>query len=236
MHFSFTINWYGHRSCTGGGKSNIQQYTPRLGIVASVFICGVHLESWISWHFFFVGGLGGTIIKTFQAEGRGVNTYEGIDINNPDICPREETLRKLVEKLNEEGVLLVRSPPMAGKTSLAQLLEQYLLRDNTIRVFRISLLWLRRVDEPWTFGAEFKKIMNGTTWGQFVDECKLIKTFLIVDEVQVWKILWGVLINLRFFCGFSLENLVGTLFRRTRQAFTLWWWYLLERIQGLPAV
>lgn len=136
--------------------------------------------------FSFVGGLGGTIIKTFQAEGRGVNTYEGIDINNPDICPREETLRKLVEKLNEEGVLLVRSPPMAGKTSLAQLLEQYLLRDNTIRVFRISLLWLRRVGgEPWTFEERFKELMNGTTWSQFVDECKLIKTFLIVDEVQV---------------------------------------------------
>lgn len=125
-------------------------------------------------------------MKSFQAEGRGVNTYEGIDINNPDICPREETLRKLVEKLNEEGVLLVRSPPMAGKTSLAQLLEQYLLRDNTIRVFRISLLWLRKITgASWTFEERFKEIMNGITWDQFVDECKFIKTFLIVDEVQV---------------------------------------------------
>ena len=136
--------------------------------------------------FFFVGGLGGTNYNSDQTEGRGVNTYEGIDINNPDICPREETLRKLVEKLNEEGVLLVRSPPMAGKTSLAQLLEQYLLRDNTIRVFRISLLWLRRVgEESWTFEEEFKELMNGTSWTQFVKECKFIKTFLIVDEVQV---------------------------------------------------
>jgi len=135
--------------------------------------------------FSFVGGLGGTNYHSDQVEGGAVNAYEGIDINNPDICSREETLRKLVETLRNERVLLVRSPPMAGKTSLAQLLEKHLLQDNTIRVFRISLLWLRRVGEPWVFEVQFKKLMNGTSWAQFVEECKFIKTFLIVDEVQV---------------------------------------------------
>ncbi|CAG8482724.1 10489_t:CDS:2 [Acaulospora morrowiae] len=147
--------------CTGGEKTALP-YTTRLE------------------------GLGGTNLKTFLSEGGGVDAYEGIDVNNPDICPREETLRKLVETLHNKRVLLVRSPPMAGKTSLAQLLERYLLRDNTIRVFRISLLWLRKVGrEAWMFEERFKELMNGTTWSQFVDECRFIQTFLIVDEVQV---------------------------------------------------
>ncbi|CAG8557123.1 11773_t:CDS:2 [Acaulospora colombiana] len=69
------------------------------------------------------GGLGGT---TYQGEEHG-DAYEGVDIT------------------------LVRSPPMAGKTALAQLLEHSLLQSDEVkkglkRVFRISLLWMERDD------------------------------------------------------------------------------------------
>ena len=115
----------------------------------------------------FVGGLGGTNLYAFDSEGGAVDTYQGIDLNNPNIIIsyREETVKRLVKDLHLARVLLVRSPPMAGKSSLAQLLEQYLLRTTNARVFRISILWLRKLGcEPWTFEEQFKTIMNGTTW------------------------------------------------------------------------
>ena len=74
---------------------------------------------------------------------------------------------------------------MSGKTSLAQLLEHHFLKDSTLRVIRISLLWMGSVDGPWTFEEEFKVLVGGTTWHEFVRECHFIPTVLIVDEVQV---------------------------------------------------
>ena len=125
-----------------------------------------------------------------DSEGGAVNTYEGIDLNNPEmiICYREETVQRLVKDLHIQRVLLVRSPPMAGKTSLAQLLELHLLSTTKTkaRVFRISILWLRKLSsEPWTFEEQFKTIMNGTSWDTFLMECNSVMTYLIVDEVQV---------------------------------------------------
>jgi len=85
-------------------------------------------------------------------EGDRVGNYdEGIDLNSPDICSREQTIQKLVEKIYNAGVLLVRSPPMFGKTSLGQLLEQHLVKDSNIRVIRISILWMGNPSESWTF-------------------------------------------------------------------------------------
>ena len=118
-------------------------------------------------------------------EGDGVGNYEGIDLNSPDICSREQTIQKLVEKIYNAGALLIRSPPMFGKTSLGQLLEQHLVKDsNNIRIIRISILWMGNPSESWTFEEEFQRLM-GITWKKFQDECVHIKTIFIVDEVQV---------------------------------------------------
>ncbi|CAG8640055.1 11396_t:CDS:1 [Paraglomus brasilianum] len=82
-------------------------------------------------------------------------------------------------------VLLIRSPPMAGKTSLAQLLEKHLLEEQPgTRVFRISLLWMEADDPGWTFSDRFRWLMGNIGWRQFVSECSRIETILIVDEVQ----------------------------------------------------
>ncbi|UZO19713.1 uncharacterized protein OCT59_010986 [Rhizophagus irregularis] len=85
-------------------------------------------------------GIGGTMFLT--TEGDGANSYEGIDLSSPDICKREQTIHKLVKKIEKTRFLLIRSPPMFGKTSLAQLLDQHLVKDSSIRVIRISILWM----------------------------------------------------------------------------------------------
>lgn len=132
------------------------------------------------------GGVGGTLLPSPRVRA---GNYEGIDITSSDICLREDTIEKMIMKLNKVGVLLVRSPPMSGKTSLSQLLEQKLLSDSAdspdspYRVFRISLIWMNNSSD-WTFDRRFHDLM-GITWAQFLDECDKVETFLIVDEVQM---------------------------------------------------
>jgi hypothetical protein len=111
--------------------------------------------------------------------------YEGINISDPIICQRAFTVNKLKECLFKEKIILIRSPPMAGKTSLAQLLEKQLLTDcPDMRIIRISLLWMEDDDPNWKFSDRFSWLMGGTGWRQFVAECSYIETVLIVDEVQ----------------------------------------------------
>lgn len=117
-------------------------------------------------------------------EGDGANSYEGIDLSSPDICKREQTIHKLVEKIEKTRFLLIRSPPMFGKTSLAQLLDQHLVKYFSIRVIRISILWMGNPSGSWTFESEFQRLM-GITWEKFQEKCDHIKTIFIVDEVQV---------------------------------------------------
>ncbi|GBB99301.1 hypothetical protein RclHR1_03480005 [Rhizophagus clarus] len=127
-------------------------------------------------------GIGGTMFLT--TEGDRVGNYEGIDLNSPDICSREQTIQKLVKKIYKAGFLLVRSPPMSGKTSLGQLLEQHLVKDSDIRVIRISCLWMGNPSGSWTYEEEFQRLM-GITWKKFQEECFHIKTIFIIDEVQM---------------------------------------------------
>ncbi|CAG8486594.1 596_t:CDS:2 [Paraglomus brasilianum] len=71
------------------------------------------------------GGLGGTLMDGSE---RGLG-YEGVGLSDEVVCKRKLTLQKLQQALsdNNKGVILVRAPPMAGKTLLAQLFEHYLL-------------------------------------------------------------------------------------------------------------
>ncbi|GBC04611.1 hypothetical protein RclHR1_05780002 [Rhizophagus clarus] len=124
----------------------------------------------------------GTMLSTTE-EG-GVSSYEGIVLNSPDICRRDQTIHKLVEKIKKEHFLLVRSPPMFEKTSLGQLLEQHLANDPNIRVIRISLIWMGNPSGFWTLEKGFQRLMS-ITWKKFQEECFHIKTIFIVDEVQI---------------------------------------------------
>ncbi|RHZ86888.1 hypothetical protein Glove_43g32 [Diversispora epigaea] len=135
-----------------------------------------------------LGGLGGTTMKK-REDGLG---YEGLDLTQIDkICQRKQTINRLLGDLYKKRIILVRSPPMAGKTSLAQLLEYSILQSDEVKkglrcVFRISLMWMVKRGMKWTFAEGFKTLME-IEWGEFLDLCKKsdIEVILIVDEVQL---------------------------------------------------
>ena len=132
----------------------------------------------------FLGGLGGTVIQGTEL-GAG---YEGVNLEDETVCKRRGTIRKLLDSLSKRHILLIRSPPMVGKTALAQLLEYYLLNSNEghdKRVLRISLLWMSagKSDKGFLFEDEFQKLMC-VGWTDFLSECNRVETILIVDEVQ----------------------------------------------------
>lgn len=85
----------------------------------------------------------------------------------------------------KKKVLFVQAPSYSGKTSLSQLLENYLINSSNLRVIRISLLWGSSVEircEYDTFGEVWKNII-GVEWYEWVEQCKKIQTVLIIDEI-----------------------------------------------------
>jgi hypothetical protein len=96
----------------------------------------------------------------------------------------------LAKILEQKRVILFRAPPYSGKTSIAQLLENYLVVNNSselLRVIRVSLLWGSSVGKKCdydTFCEVWKKII-GVGWYEWVEQCEKIQTVLIMDETQM---------------------------------------------------
>ncbi|RHZ84668.1 hypothetical protein Glove_78g162 [Diversispora epigaea] len=132
------------------------------------------------------GGWGGTFLSYNQRTGYSI---EGISLTDPDISVRPEIIPSLIKDLMQKKIILVRSPPYSGKTSLAQLLENYLVQSQDFleyRVIRISLLWASAVGMRcnWeTFGTVWEKII-GVSWIEWIGQCKSIPSILIMDEIQ----------------------------------------------------
>ncbi|GES76147.1 P-loop containing nucleoside triphosphate hydrolase [Rhizophagus clarus] len=93
------------------------------------------------------------------------------------------------EDLLEKRVILVCAPPYSGKTSLTQLIEDYLVNSSeysTYRVIRFSTLWANDVGKlcDWEdFGESWKEII-GVDWVKWRSECNIIQSILIIDEIQ----------------------------------------------------
>ncbi|PKK64021.1 hypothetical protein RhiirC2_854609 [Rhizophagus irregularis] len=82
------------------------------------------------------------IVQPVAAGGLGGTTHRRLEA--APSMKRESTISKPFECLLKERIILIRSPPMTGKTSLGQLLEDKLLKldevqDGSACVFRISL-------------------------------------------------------------------------------------------------
>ncbi|RGB29766.1 hypothetical protein C1646_672199 [Rhizophagus diaphanus] len=129
-------------------------------------------------------GCGGTrLVKIDQS----VYTAEGISLTDPDVNKRPDFVPYLAKSLMEKRVLLVQASPYFGKTSLSQLLEDYLINSSNLRVLRISLLWGSSVGircKYDTFGEVWKNII-GVEWYEWVGQCEKIQTVLIIDETQL---------------------------------------------------
>ncbi|CAB4492042.1 unnamed protein product [Rhizophagus irregularis] len=103
------------------------------------------------------GGLGGTMLPS---DLKVKSTNEGVYINNPDVNLRFDIIPPLIKDLIDKKVILVRSLPFSGKTSVAQILEYILVNApefSNYRVIRISLLW-KTVDEAQLIYRKEKKV------------------------------------------------------------------------------
>ncbi|CAH1765649.1 11340_t:CDS:2, partial [Entrophospora sp. SA101] len=134
-----------------------------------------------------LGGRGGTLLSCDKAKGYSA---EGISLTDPDISQRSKHISSLVKDLMEKKIILIRSPPpYSGKMSLAQLLENYLVKSQEYakyRVIRISMLWASAVKMrcTWeTFGTVWEKII-GVSWIEWIGQCESTPLILIMDEVQ----------------------------------------------------
>jgi hypothetical protein len=114
---------------------------------------------------------------------------EGISLTDNDTSKRPVVVKSLIDDLLDKRVILVRAPPYSGKTALTQLIEDYLVNSaeySTYRIIRFSMLWGNDVGKlcNWeSFGEAWKEIL-GVDWIKWREECKNIRSILIVDDIQ----------------------------------------------------
>jgi hypothetical protein len=91
-------------------------------------------------------------------------------------------VQRVVSLLNLHKIILIRSPPYTGKTSLAQLLERHLRanKKNNEVVIRLSFLGARATTKFPTFDS-FWEYHTGATWSDWLYRKEPIT--LILDEV-----------------------------------------------------
>ncbi|PKY49591.1 hypothetical protein RhiirA4_528156 [Rhizophagus irregularis] len=133
------------------------------------------------------GGLGGTMLSS-DLKIRFTN--EGVNVTDPDISLRFDIIPPLVRDLLSKKVILVQAPPFSGKTSLAQILEYNLVHAPEFlnyRIVRVSMIWGQTVGVENCFDS-FRELwlkIIGIDWFEWLGQCRLIKTILIIDEAQL---------------------------------------------------
>ncbi|OZJ01465.1 hypothetical protein BZG36_05586, partial [Bifiguratus adelaidae] len=137
-----------------------------------------------------LGGEGGT---TYMELSWKNDIFEGIEIKEESqSITRTETVLKLLDRIRMARFVVVQSPPMTGKTSLALLTERHLRtthNESDLRVVRIFGAWYTSLD----FDTLFRRVMGNTSWTQFVGECQIINTVFILDEAQAFYSSTGTL-------------------------------------------
>ncbi|PKC07234.1 hypothetical protein RhiirA5_418466 [Rhizophagus irregularis] len=112
------------------------------------------------------GNLGGTLLCPDQLTS---NSNEGISLTDNDTSKRPLVVKSLIDDLLIKKIILVRAPPYSGKTSLTQLIEDYLINSAeylTFRIIRFSTLWGNDVGKLCNyenFGEAWKEIL-GIDW------------------------------------------------------------------------
>ncbi|KAG3123070.1 hypothetical protein PI126_g23874 [Phytophthora idaei] len=113
---------------------------------------------------------------------------EGIDLEDPRTLSRATLTADIIRRLEETHVLLVKSPPMTGKTSLATLVSRSLVDRHTMDnkkmvLFNFSAL---AIPDDSTFEQVFKKRCT-IDWSEATLNLPAPDrmVYLVVDEVQV---------------------------------------------------
>ncbi|CAB5379351.1 unnamed protein product [Rhizophagus irregularis] len=133
------------------------------------------------------GGLSGTMLPSGL---KMRSTNEGVNVTDPDISLRFDIIPSLVRDLLNKKVILVQAPPFSGKTSLAQILEYNLVNApefSNHRIVRVSMIWGQTVGVENCFDS-FRELwlkIIGIDWFEWLGQCRLIETILIIDEAQL---------------------------------------------------
>ncbi|CAB5356761.1 unnamed protein product [Rhizophagus irregularis] len=142
----------------------------------------------------FSGGLGGTLLPT---DLKVKSTNEGIILTDPDISLRFDIIPPLIRDLMKKQIILIRAPPFAGKTSIAQILENSLVQSpehSNCRVIQVLMIW------GMSAGIENCYESFRELWKEMFDEAQLIyKEDRKINEKdkktadQFWTIVKGCL-------------------------------------------
>ncbi|CAB5291204.1 unnamed protein product [Rhizophagus irregularis] len=132
-------------------------------------------------------GLSGTMLPSGL---KMRSTNEGVNVTDPDISLRFDIILPLIRDLLNKKVILVQAPPFSGKTSLAQILEYNLVNApefSNHRIVRVSMIWGQTVGVENCFDS-FRELwlkIIGIDWFEWLGQCRLIETILIIDEAQL---------------------------------------------------
>ncbi|KAJ3259024.1 hypothetical protein HDU77_002015 [Chytriomyces hyalinus] len=115
----------------------------------------------------------------------GSSPSEGVTIGRETTVPRDETVDMIIEKLRQKNALMIKSPPMSGKTSTATLVSNRLKTTATEKclIINLSTLEFSCLGEGWVFKSVFKKVV-GVKWDDLGLLARNRTIYLIFDSVQ----------------------------------------------------
>ncbi|KAI9349718.1 hypothetical protein BDR26DRAFT_852662 [Obelidium mucronatum] len=116
----------------------------------------------------------------------GSSDSEGVTIGTTTTVLREETVTNILERFRQSNPLLIKSPPMSGKTSMATLISHHLKTRATEKclIINLSMVDLSSRGEGWQFKSAFEEQL-GVKWSDLFLIVKNRIVYLIFDEVQV---------------------------------------------------
>lgn len=106
---------------------------------------------------------------------------EGMDPEKDYVSMRKETIAQIEEVLQENNFILIRSPPLTGKTSLCGLLEDHFKNEKENDLV-VSLTCLDMENDFSVFWQQH----TGYSWRELLERKE--PTIIILDEVSIFEI------------------------------------------------
>lgn len=123
-------------------------------------------------------------LNTSTSSDDSTTNLEGISLDHITSLPRTKKCQILLNTVQKNGIVLVRSPPCSGKTSMCTCLEKY-ATTQTYSVYTASMLHQDTRTEPdpdYVLNKDTKKTLKA--WCKYATNNKDTKILLIIDESQ----------------------------------------------------